>query len=246
MIFVLYIEILIKKTVKEEDRMKVAVLFSGGKDSIMACYEAINNGDEILYLLSMESENTESYMFHVPNIHLTDLIAEAIDIPIIKAKTHGIKEKELKDLKDNLLILKDKGIEAIYTGALYSVYQKSRIDEICKELGLKSISPLWHVNEEEYMNRIIDLGFEIIIAGVFAYGLNKSWLGKKIDKSVLNDLKIIKEKYSINLAFEGGEAETLAIDGPIFKKKIKIEEAEIIWDVDSGIYNIKKASLVNK
>lgn len=246
MIFVLYIEILIKKTVKEEDRMKVAVLFSGGKDSIMACYEAINNGDEILYLLSMESENTESYMFHVPNIHLTDLIAEAIDIPIIKAKTHGIKEKELKDLKDNLLILKDKGIEAIYTGALYSVYQKSRIDEICKELGLKSISLLWHVNEEEYMNRIIDLGFEIIIAGVFAYGLNKSWLGKKIDKSVLNDLKIIKEKYSINLAFEGGEAETLAIDGPIFKKKIKIEEAEIIWDVDSGIYNIKKASLVNK
>lgn len=223
-----------------------AVLFSGGKDSIMACYEAINNRDDIAYLLSMESENDESYMFHVPNIHLTDLIAEAIDIPIIKARTLGIKEKELDDLKDNLSFLQDNGVEAIYTGALFSVYQKSRIDKICEELGLKSIAPLWHVNEEEYMNRIIDLGFEIIISGVFAYGLDESWLGKKIDKNVIEDLKTINEKYGINIAFEGGEAETLAIDGPIFKKKIKIEEAEVIWNVDNGIYNIKKASLIDK
>ena len=223
-----------------------AVLFSGGKDSLMACYEAINNEDNLVYLVSMESENDESYMFHVPNIHLTELIAEAIDIPIIKARTLGIKEKELDDLKDNLSFLKDKGVEAIYTGALFSVYQKSRIDKICKELGLKSISPLWHVNEEEYMNRIIDLGFEIIITGVFAYGLDESWLGKKIDKNVLEDLKIINKKYHVNIAFEGGEAETLVIDGPIFKKKIKIEEAELIWNLDNGVYNIKKASLIDK
>jgi len=223
-----------------------AVLFSGGKDSIMACYEAINNGDDVRYLLSMESENDESYMFHVPNIHLTELIAEAIDIPIIKAKTPGIKEKELDDLKNNLSFLQDKGVEAIYTGALFSDYQKSRIDKICEKLSLKSISPFWHVNEEEYMNKIIDLGFKIIITGVSAYGLDESWLGKKIDKNVLEDLKIINKKYHVNIAFEGGEAETLVIDGPIFKKKIKIEEAELIWNLDNGVYNIKKASLIDK
>jgi predicted ATP pyrophosphatase (TIGR00289 family) len=223
-----------------------AVLFSGGKDSIMACYESINNGDNLAYLLSMESENDESYMFHVPNIHLTNLIAEAIDVPIIKSKTQGIKEKELDDLKYNLSKLKDKGVEVIYTGTLFSLYQKSRIDNICEELALKSISPLWQVNEEEYMNKIIDLGFEIIISSVSAYGLDKSWLGKKIDKDVLEELKKFNCKYGINIAFEGGEGETLAIDGPIFKKRIKIEEAEIIWNVDNGVYNIKKASLVDK
>lgn len=226
--------------------MKVAILFSGGKDSIMACYEAIENGDDVTNLLSMESENDESYMFHIPNIHLTSLIAEAIDIPIIRAKTKGIKEEELDDLKNNLQLLKKMGVEAIYTGALFSVYQKSRIDKICREIGLKSISPLWHVNEEKYMRRIINLGFEIIITGVFAYGLDESWLGKKIDNDTIDELISINKKYKINSAFEGGEAETLATDGPIFKKKIKIEEAEIIWDVDSGIYNIKKASLIDK
>ena len=223
-----------------------AVLFSGGKDSIMACYEAINNGDDVRYLLSMESENDESYMFHVPNIHLTELIAEAIDIPIIKAKTPGIKEKELDDLKNNLSFLQDKGVEAIYTGALFSDYQKSRIDKICEKLSLKSISPFWHVNEEEYMETIIKEGFEFIISGVFAEGLDESWLGRKIDFEALEELKLIKKKFHINLTFEGGEAETLVLDGPIFKEKIEIIEASKTWNIDSGLYLVKKAKSSKK
>lgn len=226
--------------------MKSAVLFSGGKDSTMACYEALKNNDDVAFLLSIESENDESYMFHIPNIHITDLIADAIGIPIIKAKTKGIKEKELIDLKESLKNLKENGVEAIYTGALFSVYQKSRIDKLCEDLGLKSIAPLWHIDEEEYMRRIVDLGFNIIITGVSAYGLDDSWLGRKIDNNAIDELIEIKKKYEINIAFEGGEAETLAIDGPIFKKKVKIEESEKIWNKDSGIFNVKKASLVNK
>ena len=79
--------------------MKVAVLFSGGKDSTMALYNALETGEDVKYLLSMKSVNDESYMFHVPNIHITDLLAEALNIPIITAQTQGIKEEELEDLK---------------------------------------------------------------------------------------------------------------------------------------------------
>ena len=226
--------------------MKSAVLFSGGKDSVMALYKAIENGDEVTYLLSMISENNESYMFHVPNIHITDLIAEAIEIPIIKGYSKGEKEKELDDLENQLLILKEKGVEAIYSGALFSTYQKSRIDKLCEKIGLKSIAPLWHVNEEDYLNEIINLGFEIIISGVSAEGLDESWLGRKIDKIAIEELKTINNKCNINIAFEGGEAETLAIDGPIFKKRIKISKSETNWNLDNGIFNIKKAILEDK
>ena len=59
--------------------MNSAVLFSGGKDSVMALYHALNNGDDVKYLLSMKSENDESYMFHVPNIHLTDLFVSDVN-----------------------------------------------------------------------------------------------------------------------------------------------------------------------
>ncbi|MDR2967732.1 MAG: TIGR00289 family protein [Methanobacteriaceae archaeon] len=226
--------------------MKSAVLFSGGKDSVMALYKALENGDEVAYLLSIISENDESYMFHVPNIHLTDLIAEAIDIPIIKGYSKGKKEKELDDLEKQLSILKKNDVEAIYNGALYSKYQKRRIDDLCEKLGLKSIAPLWHVNEEDYMYEIINLGFEIIITGVSAEGLDKSWLGRKIDKVAIEELKAINKRYGINLAFEGGEAETLAIDGPIFKKRIKIIKAENQWNFDNGIFNIEDVVLEDK
>ena len=161
--------------------MKVAVLFSGGKDSTMAVYNALKSGEDVQYLLAMKSSNDESYMFHVPNIHLTDLLAEAMDIPIISVETDGIKEAELEDLKDAFNQLKTLGIEAIYTGALYSVYQKSRIEKLGSEVGLKIISPYWHVDELEYMRKIVSLGFKVIISGVSAWGLDESWLGRKID-----------------------------------------------------------------
>ena len=214
--------------------MKVAVLFSGGKDSTMALYNALEKGEDVKYLLSMKSINDESYMFHVPNIHITDLLAEALNIPIITAQTQGIKEEELEDLKMAFIKLKDLGVEAIYTGALYSVYQKSRIEKLGDEVGLEIISPYWHVDELEYMKEIVSLGFEVIISGVFAYGLDESWLGRKIDDK------------AINLAFEGGEAETLAVDGPIFKKRINILKDKKTWHLDSGLYIIEEAELEDK
>lgn len=226
--------------------MKSAILFSGGKDSTMALYSAIKNGDNVEYLLSMKSKNSSSYMFHVPNIDLTSLIAEAVDIPLITAETEGVKEEELKDLKIQFEKLENRGIEAIYTGALYSTYQKSRIEKLGNEVGLKIISPYWHVNEEEYMNHIIDCGFDVIICGVFAYGLTKDYLGRHISKDLISDLKKINEKVPINLAFEGGEAETFVLDGPIFNKKIEILDADIDWHVDNGTYIIKDAKLVDK
>ena len=178
--------------------MKVAVLFSGGKDSTMAAYSAIKEGHELKYLVSVFSDNPASYMFHVANIHITELSAEAMGIPLIKKVTKGIKEEELDDLKNILIELKDSGIEAIYSGALFSVYQKSRIDAICEELGLKSCAPLWHRDPVEYMNEIIDLGFEVIITSVAAEGLDESWLGKKIDKDVLDEIVELNKKYKIH------------------------------------------------
>ncbi|WP_297824374.1 TIGR00289 family protein [uncultured Methanobrevibacter sp.] len=226
--------------------MNVAILFSGGKDSTMALYYALKEKEDVKYLLSMKSVNEESYMFHVPNIHVTDLLAEALDIPIISAVTPGVKEEELEDLKREFEKLKSLGVEAIYTGALYSVYQKSRIEKLGSEVGLKIVSPYWHVDELEYMREIVSLGFKVIICGVAAWGLDESWLGRVIDDDVIDELVKLNEKYQVNIAFEGGEAETLAIDGPIFKKRIKILKDKKEWHLDSGVYIIEDAILEEK
>ena len=75
--------------------MDVAVLFSGGKDSTMAVWAALEAKEDVKYLLSVKSRNDESYMFHVPNIHITDLLAQALEIPLMSVETDGIKDRRL-------------------------------------------------------------------------------------------------------------------------------------------------------
>ena len=226
--------------------MKTAILFSGGKDSTMALYAALEAKEDVQYLLSVKSKNDESYMFHVPNIHITDLLAEALDISILSVETDGVKEEELEDLRSAFENLKSLGVECIYAGALYSVYQKSRIEKLGEELDLKIISPFWHVDELEYMRKIVSLGFKIVICGVAAWGFDESWLGRIIDDNCIDELVKLNEKYRINIAFEGGEAETLAVDGPIFKKSVEILKYKKKWYNDNGVYIIEEATLKDK
>jgi diphthamide synthase (EF-2-diphthine--ammonia ligase) len=62
----------------------------------------------------------------------------------------------------------------------------------------------------------------------------------------LEDLKVLHAKFGINIGGEGDEFETFVINGPIFKKRIEIKDAEKIWIDERGVYNIKDAKLVKK
>jgi len=223
--------------------MHVAALVTGGKDSALALYRALKQGNEVRYLVTMLPQREDSWMFHFPNIHLTDLFAEAVGIPIVKAETTGIKEKELKDLK-NLLATLD--IEGVVSGAISSRYQKERIDKICQELSLMSIAPLWQEDPIRLIKEIIRLNFEVIIVGAYALGFDQSWLGRKINSKTLEDLVELNKKYEISLVGEGGEYETLVIDAPFFRKRIRLLQVEKFWENHSGYLLVEKANLIVK
>ena len=226
--------------------MKLAALVSGGKDSIYSLYTAGKN-NEIVHILSFLSENKESYMFHVPNMHLVEEQAKLMSIPMTYIKTKGVKEEELDDIKSSLMKLKkESGIEGVVTGAVASVYQKSRIDDICKDLDLKSIAPIWGMPLGQSVADMIEEGFEIIIVAVAAPPLDEKWLGRKLDKKCLEELMILNKKYGIHPNGEGGEFESLVLDCPLFSKKIVIKESEKHYSGNSGHLEIKKIELVAK
>lgn len=223
--------------------MRLAALISGGKDSIFALYKAQKMGHKIKVLATVIPKHSASYMFHFPNIHLTQQISKALDIPFVKIETSGIKEKELDDLK---LLLSSLDVDGIVTGAIASSYQKKRIDKICKELNLKSISPLWNQEPLKIMKELLDLKFKIIFVGVSAHGLDESWLGKEINNERLKELVELNKKFQISLVGEGGEYESLVLDAPIFKKRIRIIKSETKFDNDCGIFDIKEVELIDK
>jgi len=223
--------------------MRVAVLASGGKDSALALHRVLKEGYDVKYLVSMFPLREDSWMFHYPNIQLMDLFAEAVGIPLVKAETSGVKEREVEDLKRLVATL---DIEGIVSGAIASNYQKTRIENICKQIGLKCVTPLWRENPQEMLKEILELNFEVIITGVCAYGFTEEWLGRKIEEATVVDLMELNRKYGISLVGEGGEYETLVLDAPFFKKRITITESERVWKGQSGHFIVKKAKLENK
>lgn len=228
--------------------LKLGVLFSSGKDSTYASQVMQRQNYELSCLITVKSKNPDSYMFHTPAVELVKLQAKAMGLPLVLQETKGEKEVELGDLRQALVKAKRKyGIEGIITGALYSTYQRDRIEEVADSLGLKIFSPLWHKPQEQEMMELLAQGYEIVIVSISADGMKESWLGQRIDKNMILELIKLKEKTGINVAFEGGEAESLVLDCPLFRKKIEILDSYKVMDSPySGKLIIKKAKLVTK
>lgn len=224
--------------------MKLAALYSGGKDSTFAVLDSINKGHEVAKLITMDSRNPESYMFHFPNIKFTRYQAESMGIEQVFKDTKGEKEKELKDLEKAISSVKD--IQGLIAGGLASNYQYNRIGAIADMFNLEMIVPYWKIDSEEYWKLILNAGFKVMMIGVACEGLGKEWLGRIVDWNVLKELKKLSEKHRFHMAGEGGEFDTFVLDAPFFKKSLEVKDAETIWNRDSGMYLFKHLKSVQK
>jgi diphthine-ammonia ligase len=224
--------------------MKVASLFSGGKDSAFALWCAQMQGWDVERLVTVFPQSEDSWMFHFPALRWTKLQAQALGIRQEIVSTEGVKEKELEDLKRALNQLRRSlGIEAVVSGAVASEYQKTRLDYLCEDLSLKSFAPLWHKNQQDLVKEQIDSGFEIIVTACNALGLDETWLGKRLGHAELGELVKLRQRYGLNVAFEGGEAETFVLRAPHFKGHLSIIKATPHWKQQSGYLELEEVNL---
>ncbi len=223
--------------------MRVAVLATGGKDSALSLCHVLKEGHDVQCLVTMIPLRDDSWMFHYPNIQLVDLFAEAAGFPIIKNETGGVKEEELEDLKR---VISKLDVEGVVSGAIASNYQKTRIEKICSELNMKSITPLWQRDPVKILDEILELGFEVIFTGIYAHGLDESWLNRKMDEEAVAQLIELNGKFGVSIVGEGGEYETLVLDAPFFRKRMVVIDSERVWKSNRGVLVIHKAELRNK
>ena len=222
------------------------MLFSGGKDSCLALEKAEGFHD-VVCLITLVSRSEESYMFHVPNISVTRNQAEALGLPIVQRETLGRKEEELEDLKMAIsTAAANFDLDGVVTGAVKSVYQSSRVQRVCKSLGLWCFNPLWLKDEVELVNELLDKGYQVIVSGVFAFPLDERFLGKRLDVEMVRELVRLKDLYGLSPAGEGGEIETTVLDAPFFRKKLEVLDADVTYKEYSGVYRIKRVKLAEK
>jgi ABC transporter with metal-binding/Fe-S-binding domain ATP-binding protein len=219
--------------------MRLASLFSGGKDSVYASHLASMEG-EISYLVTVRPSREDSWMFHTVNLHLVPLLAEAQGIELVAVESTGEKEVELEDLKR---ALGDMDVDGLVTGAIASCYQKERVDAICDDLRLAHVSPLWGRSSPEILDEIIEAGMEVVVTAVAAMGLDESWLGRSLDGDAAHELKELSLRHGFDVCGEGGEMETLVLNAPWFRKRLEIVVGRKEWDGVRGSYVVEEARL---
>lgn len=228
--------------------VKLVALYSGGKDSTFAISCAQEMGHRVACLITMHPMADDSALFHYPNSWVTEYLADAMQIPLVGFQVSGrSKEDEVNALEEAIVQVKSLyEIDGIVYGGISSNYQKQAFEQVCVRQRIAAVAPLWNSEPERYVTELVKRGFRIIIAGVSTMGLDKGWLGRELDKEAIDKLMSVSKKCGFNLTFEGGEAETLVIDCPLYCKRLQINAATTYWDGQRGIFEIRDVALVEK
>lgn len=220
--------------------MRLAALYSGGKDSTFAMYIAEQMGHEIPYMVNIMPEDEASWIFHTPNLDVVPLMAESMGRELVTAPSTGTEEGDMEGLR---AALEGLDIDGVVTGAVWSDYQWDRMNIVCGDLGLVVLSPMWRKDQDLMMDQMIDAGIRAVIVGCYAEGLDESWLGRELDHDALAELKVLRDKFGISIMGEGGEYESMTIYSPMHSRVLKIDSSEKEWKRGSGTLRVTSASL---
>lgn len=221
--------------------MKAFVSWSGGKETFLSCFRAMKERElEIIHLLNMVSDDGRYSRSHGISSNLMRLQAEAIGIPITQIKTSWDDYEE--NFKKAVLDLKQMGIEAGIFGDIDLQEHRDWIERVCGQLEIQPVLPLWKEKREELLEELIGAGFAAIVVATRADFLGEEWLGSRISRKFVDDMK---QRDDIDLCGEKGEYHTFVYDGPIFKKKIKIRRTTKVkrdnhWFLDISRYSLEK------
>ena len=222
----------------------MAILSSGGKESSYSLWWAICRGWDVDALLTISINGTDSWMFQRECTQITKLQAISCGINHIEIETSGEREQEVDEVENQLAkIIKNSDLEGVVVGALRSDYQKTRLEMMCERLNVAIYCPIWHHVPKEHMSRLLTEGFEVKIVKVACEGLGEEWLGRNIDDIYLKQLFELSNKYRFNLDGEGGEFETVVLNGPMMKNKIELTTNNI-WEGNRGYCEILEAKLI--
>ncbi len=194
-------------------------MYSGGKDSTMALHWAVLQGMDAPVLITIYPERG-SELFHYPCIELTKFQAESMGLEIMVSEARGDGLSVLRKLIKNAS--KEYGVSALVIGVLESDYQRMRMAQLAVELGLKVYTPLWRRNPVVYMEELLELGIEYAISSISTMGLSPKYVGRIVDECLLKEILTLSKRHGFHPSFEGGEAETIVLEAPLFKSPISI------------------------
>lgn len=205
---------------RAEIQMQVFTSWSGGKDSCLACYEAIMSGLRVSHLLNMTTEDGKRSCWHGLRAELIEAQSQAIGIPVVQRSTP--MQAYEREFISALHELRNLGVEGGVFGDIDLEEHRGWVEGVCKKTNIRPFLPLWGRDQTQILERFIGLGFKAVIVAVNAELFGEEWIGRELDYAFLAHLVNLQERVNLSVGGEAGEYHTLVVDGPLFKKRIEI------------------------
>ncbi len=217
---------------------KVAVSWSGGKDSCLALWKTVAAGIQVDYLLNTVRRDCGRVAFHGVKAELVQAQADSLGIPLVQ-KMVGDDDYR-KVFVSALEELKGGEVDLMVFGDIDVYQNRDWCEGVCRDVGLDSRFPLWGRDQRALLAEFMAAGFKAITVCIDAAFFDRTDLGSRLDDAWMAKLDEGRRTGTGSThAGEMGEYHTFVHDGPLFKSPIAFELGESVSRTNHWLVDLK-------
>lgn len=195
-----------------------AASFSGGKDSTLALYKAMQEGTGVALISMLRSEDG-LVGAHGVSRKILEAQASSLGLPLLTFTTSW--EAYGPALLHSIREAKKLGAEVFMTGDIDLPEHDCWYEQITCQAGVELSVPLWQYDRKQAVEEFLSLGFVSKIVSVdLSQGMKESDLGRLLTWDLMEELN----QRGIDCCGEAGEFHTIVLDGPVFQSPVKVRE----------------------
>ncbi len=219
---------------KSISRLPFFCSWSGGKDSCLALYYAIQHGGCPACLFTLLTEDGNRSRSHGLARSVLQQQARRLSVPLVVAATSWPDYQAT--FVSVLSEFKAGGIDVGVFGDIDIDSHRNWCERVCSTANIEPYHPLWKRSRRDLLDEFVELNFKATIIAVKEGPLGRDFLGKGLNATTVGEL----EDVGIDASGEGGEYHTVVTDGPIFSSKIHLVSGDCVrhdgyWFLDVSV-----------
>lgn len=195
--------------------MKIAVSFSGGKDSMLTLHEMTEAGHTPVALLVMCRREEGRSWTHGIDSPLLEAMGKALGIPLL-CWDAGAETYE-HDMEDALRRAMAMGAEGCAFGDIDTPGHRQWDEDRCAAVGMEALLPLWQRDRREAVEKTLNLGYRCLIKCLRNDILPEEMLGRPLTHELVERIAAL----GADPCGENGEYHTLVTAGPLFRRPVE-------------------------
>ncbi len=196
----------------------VVVLWSGGKDSMLALAQTLQEDQfEVVALVTTVTREYDRISMHGVRSVLLEQQARSLGIPLqVVSLRAGCTNHEYEAvMRQALLSFAQKGVSAAVSGDICLTDVRAYRERLLGSVGMDGLFPLWASDPAQLARRFSDSGYKAVTCCVDSHVIDGSFAGRTFDRALLASLPPGADPCG-----EKGEFHTFVFDGPLFQQPV--------------------------